>query len=257
MKWIFRMLGALVALVLLAGVAIFLAARHKPVEVAASPEAEALGHEIEKAVNAEAWERTRVLRFTARGGRNYIWDRDRSYVRFQVKDVSVFLDVPRKNGRVYENGTEVLESKAQRKQLDAAYKWWINDTFWLNPLVKLFDGGTTRKIGKDAGKRVLEVAYSSGGVTPGDRYQWFVGDDGRPERWRVWVSVPIVPGGAEFTWERWQQLSTGAWVSTLHRALGLEAVSVTDVAGATTLAELVPGPDPFAAIAPQAASKSP
>jgi hypothetical protein len=256
-KWFLRIAGALLALAPGAGVAIYLAARHPAVPVEPGPEADALAREVERAVDAEAWQRTRVVRFTARGGRQFLWDRDRSYVRFGHQDIEVLLDLPRKNGRAFRGGVEVIESKAQRKLLDAAYAWWINDAFWLNPLVTLFNEGTTRKMGTEAGKRVLEVTYASGGVTPGDRYQWFIGDDGRPERWRIWASVPVLPDGAELTWEKWQRLSTGAWVSTLHRALGLEAVSASDVVGAATLAEVEPGADPFALIAPPRASSTP
>jgi hypothetical protein len=62
----------------------------------------------------------------------------------------------------------------------------------------------------------------------------------------MWVSVLPVKG-VESTWDGWTQLGTGAWVATRHQLTGTGiALEVTEVAGAATLTELVPGPDPFA-----------
>ena len=33
-----------------------------------------------------------------------------------------------------------------QKAIDTAYAYWINDSFWLNPLVKLFDDGVERAL---------------------------------------------------------------------------------------------------------------
>ncbi len=52
--------------------------------------------------------------------------------------------------------------------------------------------------------------------------------------------------GLQGTWEGWTTLSTGAVISTAHKMLGLTTVRITDLAGAATLSELEPGPDPFA-----------
>ncbi len=131
-----------------------------------------------------------------------------------------------------------------------AYAAWINDSFWLNPVVKLRDEGVTVslvQVERAAGPaRGRLVEYASGGLTPGDAYLWIVGDDGRPIAWQMWVSVlPI--GGAEATWSGWTELDTGAWVSTAH-AMGPVHVALTGVAAAPTVGELEPGPDPFAAL---------
>jgi hypothetical protein len=98
----------------------------------------------------------------------------------------------------------------------------------------------------DDGTRGLLVSYASGGVTPGDAYLWIVGDDGLPRAWKMWVTV-IPIGGVQASWERWITLSTGARVATRH-AMGPITLELTDVEGASTLGELEPGDDPFAAL---------
>jgi hypothetical protein len=49
----------------------------------------------------------------------------------------------------------------------------------------------------------------------------------------------------------YERLATGAEVANQHSLLGLLDVGLTNVAGARTLAELEPGADPFAPIAPR------
>lgn len=221
---------------------------HAAVPVTPGPEADALAHEVERAVDADAWARTRTLRWSS-GRREHLWDRDRGYARVRFSGHEVLLDLTRVNGRAWTGGQEIVESGAQRALLDAAYRWHLNDAYWLNPLVKLFDDGVTRSFGTLGGARVLQVAYSSGGVTPGDHYQWILDANGRPTRWRVWAQVLPVPG-MEFTWEDWIRLGTGAWISRRHEALGIPVVVLTDVVGAATFAGVEAGEDPFAPIAP-------
>jgi hypothetical protein len=134
------------------------------------------------------------------------------------------------------------------RMVDRAWRRFINDTFWLNPLAKLFDGGVVRtRIDGEHGPELL-LRYTTGGVTPGDAYLWILDAADRPRAWRVWVKILPIPG-LEFSWEGWTRLPTGAWISTVHRALRLRAVSIEELAGAASLPELEPGPDPFAELA--------
>jgi hypothetical protein len=249
MKKLLKVLGVLVLLLAIGVGVLYFKLRHAPAAVTSGPAADALAHEVEKAVSAESWPGTKVLRWQAKGNREHLWDRDRQYARVRFSGNEVLIDLPRKNGKAWSNGKEVTESTALRKLLDTGYKWHINDSFWLNPLVKLFDDGVTRSTGTLDGKRVLEVAYASGGVTPGDRYQWILDGNARPERWRVWASVLKVPG-MEFSWEDWIKLDTGAWVAQTHKTIGLTLVAETNIKAGATLKDVEPGSDPFAPIAP-------
>jgi hypothetical protein len=241
-----RVLALLVALFVAALVFIGVTAHHAPTVTTPGPEAEALAREMVQAVGGDAWERTGAVTWRM-FGHAYLWDRPRGLVRVEWGKTRVLLDVNKQSGRAFSDGNEISDGPERDKLIKRAYAFFINDMFWLNPVVKAFDDGTTRARGEVDGKRALLVSYASGGLTPGDRYLWILDGNGRPERWRLWVHVlPI--GGAEATWEDWTQLATGAWVATRHRFLGLDAIQVKDVRAAATLAELAPGPDPFAAL---------
>ncbi len=209
-------------------------------------DADALAHRIERAVHAEDWPGTGSIRFTFRNGTEHLWDKTRNLdrIHFRGSDEVVLLDVAQRNGRAYKKGRE-LAGDARRKLIERAWERFCNDTFWLNPLVKLFDGGVTRSrvVNKDG--ESLIVHYSSGGATPGDTYQWLLGMNDRPRAWRLFVKI-IRIRGLEFTWQDWTSLPTGPSISTEHKALGIAAVRLTGVARAATRAELQPGPDPFA-----------
>jgi hypothetical protein len=101
----------------------------------------------------------------------------------------------------------------------------------------------------EEGSEALLVKYGSGGVTPGDAYLWHFDDKGRPVSWDMWVSI-IPIGGASASWDKWEELATGAVVSTSHD-LGPLTTEITDLGAAATLSELVDGPDPFAELAEQ------
>ena len=176
--------------------------------------------------------------------RRHLWDRQRGLSRVEWRGNRVLLDTSTKRGRAWHKEVEVTDEPARQKLLDSAYALFINDSFWLNPVVKAFDDGTSRARGTVDGKRALLVSYASGGLTPGDKYLWILDDNARPLAWRLWVRVLKI-GGAQLTWEGWTRLSTGAWVATSHKILGIDVVHLGDVAAAATLHELEAN-DPFA-----------
>lgn len=206
------------------------------------PEAEALAHKLQTAVNAEAWTRTGAVSWTFAGKRHHLWDRSRSYAEVKVGDGRALLDLTHRRGLAWAAGTP-LTGEAAQKALDDAHGAWVNDAFWLNPVVKVFDGGVERSLVTEEGRTGLLVRYTSGGRTPGDAYLWWPGPDGTPEKWQMWTSnIPI--GGLSATWEGWITLATGARVSTKH-VMPAMTLELTDVKGAATLAELAPGEDVF------------
>lgn len=238
------LLGIAVCLALCWG-ALVLMLRHPRPTGQPGPAADALARAVEQAVRKDAWDRTLAVRWTFRNGNQHLWDRKRMLHRLRRGDSETLLDLTTRQGRVTNGGAPVHGAAAERA-LQRAYAAWINDSFWLNPLAKLFDEGVGRSVVQtEDGKPGLLISYQSGGLTPGDSYLWLLGEDHTPRAYRLWVSIlPI--GGLEFSWEGWQTLPTGARISSIHRGpLGL-AIPVSDVVGAPTLAELVPGPDPFA-----------
>jgi hypothetical protein len=242
-----RLSFVLLGLLLLvgAGVAVlYLNLRHPLPAGSSGPAADALAHAIERAVDTDAFARTGAVRWTWRRNRAHLWDRTRNLSRQRWGEHEVLLDVHRRNGRAFTGGQEVLGDDTQ-KLLDNAYKRFINDSFWLNPLPKLFDPGVTRSVVPHEGRDALLIRYATGGVTPGDSYLWILDENQRPRAWRMWVSILFIPG-VEMTWDGWTRVPTGAWISTSHRLAGREVLSISDVTAASTLAELEPGADPFA-----------
>lgn len=247
-RWSIRL--ALAFGLLLLSLVIARSALSKPLPTGAvGPAAEALADAFLSSVNAAAWEQTGAVRWRM-SSHEHLWDRQRSLARVRTGDTEVLVELGSAQGRAFRDGEE-LQGRAARKAIEKGYAAWVNDAFWLAAPTKLRDDGTTRALVNTEQGDALLVSYASGGLTPGDAYLWRVDADSRPSAWSLWVSV-IPIGGVTISWEGWQPLSTGAMVSTRHQVVGHPklAFSLEDVAGAATLAELEPGPDPFAALNP-------
>lgn len=199
--------------------------------------ADALARSIQASVNLDAWERTRAVRWTFRGAHRHVWDRDGGRVRVRWDDVEVALRLADRSGPVRVAG-EAVDAGTAAELRESAYAKFINDSFWLQPTQSFFDEGVTRSLLEIDGERALAITYASGGVTPGDTYVWFGGADGEPPpRWKMWVSIlPI--GGVDVTWSGWQELATGARVSTSHSIEGVLPLLLDDVEGAASLEAL-------------------
>lgn len=234
-----RSIGALLLLVAL----FLLTSIHRRPELTAGPAAEALAHDVQRAVGCDAFAELPAIAFAV-GGRQHLWDKGRGYAQVRWRGHDVRFAIAEQRGRAFTDGVEITDVAARQQLIARAYAWWANDSFWLNPLCKLFDDGTERAAGMIDGQRALEVHYGKGGVTPGDRYVWILDAAARPERWRLWVKVLPVPG-IEMTWEAWRTLG-GAQFATMHRGrFGLRAVKI-DRLEVGSIAALAPGGDPFA-----------
>lgn len=239
MKKVFKIIGyVLLTLVVLLGAAFFMLNEKLPVGVKGE-KAEALAQKMIQAVDKTAWDTTHYIRWALRAGNPIVWDKQRNLAQVEWKDNKVLLDIHKISGKAWENETEVTDPVKAQELIQKAYKIFINDAFWLNPVVKIYDEGVTRSLVtmKD-GTEGLLVSYSSGGVTPGDSYLWLVDADGLPTAWKIWVSI-IPIGGIEFNWEDWLTLSSGAKVSTMHTIKGTSIkITQTDVKAAQRLEEL-------------------
>jgi hypothetical protein len=209
-------------------------------------EADAMARRVQEAVGIEAWERTGAIRWTFNGKRQHLWDRRRGLDRVRwpagEQQIEVLLDIGRRAGIARRDGQEVSAVDAG-PLIEQAYAAWINDGFWLYPFDRLFQPEVELGAITSGADEALYARWRSGGLTPGDTYVWSLGAGGRPESWNMWVSV--AEPGTYATWEGWQQIATGAWISTVHTFSSRE-LRLTEVAGARTLAKLEPGDDPFA-----------
>jgi hypothetical protein len=246
MRRIAKILGWLIAVLIVLVITLIVLERHAAPSLTPGPEAEARATQMVRAVDGDAWGRTGAVRWRM-PGRTHLWDRRRGLARVEWGQSRVLVDVNQRRGKAWQGGVEVADPVARDKLVAKAYALWINDSFWLNPVPKAFDDGTSRAAATVDGKPALMVSYGTGGLTPGDRYLWILDDSGRPTRWRVYVQILRFIPGLEFSWEGWTQLPTGAWIATAHRALGLDVVPIRDLQAAATLEALEPN-DPFAPI---------
>jgi len=205
------------------------------------PAAEALADRLLTAVDAPAWERTGAVQWTFFGNR-HLWDRSRNLDRVELGSALVLVDIGAHTGRAFIRGKPITGSRKD-KLVEKAWAAWANDSFWLNPAVKVRDEGTERfAVGPDA----LRVSYRRGGVTPGDSYLFELGPDGLPTGWRMWVKVLPIQG-LRWTLADWVTLPTGARIATDHKA-GPIHVRIEELSAAETLQGLVGDTDPFAAL---------
>ena len=235
------------------GIWMLVTAEERP-EGEPSPEADAMAREMMEAVDVEAWNELDAVAWRFGGRRSHVWDKDRGLALVSFDDVEVVMNVHDKSG-VARRGGEVVEGAEADELIQTAWKHWVNDSFWLNPIAKLFDPGTERAIVEWEGQQALMVTYDSGGVTPGDAYVWVVDDDHRPTAWYMWVSI-IPVGGVKATWEGWKKLPGGAEVATYHE-LSAVTLELEDVRAADDVAELTEGDDPFASLSDKAPASAP
>lgn len=198
--------------------------------------ADALALKMQQAVNTEAWNNTRFVRWSFPGGHDYVWDKQAGLVQVKWGNKEVLLRTNGTSGKAWDN-QQLLKGEAAEEAIQEAWGYFCNDSFWLNAPSKVFDPGTQRAlVSTETGKQALLVTYESGGVTPGDAYLWHLDPDGKPERYEMWVSI-IPIGGLNATWENWKSLSTGAQIATTHD-LGIYEMELTNVKGGNTLSAI-------------------
>ncbi|MFT6338366.1 MAG: hypothetical protein ACJA2S_005724 [Cyclobacteriaceae bacterium] len=208
--------------------------------------ADELANNMLLAVSNDKWVETGAVKWEFLAGsrtHKHIWDKKRHFAQVEFDQNIVQIDINGRRGVVLNNSQDLSELM-KLELCEKAWKFWANDSFWLNPVSKIFDPGTSRGIvEQESGTESLLITYATGGVTPGDSYLWILDENNRPTAWKMWVSI-IPIGGLEFSWERWTKLATGALISTTHQ--GLVDISISNVRGESELNELTGSKDIFA-----------
>ncbi len=176
--------------------------------------AEAMAHGMLKTLNVEAWEDLDEVSWSFKGIHHYTWNKTNNQVEVVWAEMKVKLNLDNNTGQVYREGKEVNDTG----EIEKAVSYFYNDSFWLVAPYKVLDSGTERSIVSTDEGEALMVTYTSGGVTPGDSYLWFLDEKGFPYKYKMWVNI-IPVGGLEFTWEDWKQFEGGVWLSQLHKGL--------------------------------------
>ena len=240
-------LGIIILLILIIGGTILFISEPRP-EGPEGAEADSMARQMFSAVNKTAWDTTGAVSWIFGGSarHEHLWDKDRHLSRVRWDDYEVFVNINPQTGVAFKGGIQ-LSGEEAAQLVNKAWEFWVNDAFWLNPVVKAFDPGTSRHlITLDDGRTGVMVSYASGGATPGDAYLWIPDENGLPEAWKMWVSI-IPIGGLEVKWADWITLPTGAKIATSH-TIGSVNIRIEEVKAAATLSELEPGLDPFAVL---------
>jgi len=195
---------------------------HEPLPVGEEGDAaEVLADRMLKATNAAAWENVDMVYWEYPRQHKHLWDKKKHQARVEWPEYVAIINTKTGDGVVSKNG-EKLTGAAAQEALFSAFGFWTNDSFWLNPISKVRDPGTKRyAVDLDNGKQGLLVQYTSGGITPGDAYLYELDEAGYPINWKFWVEIVPV-GGVEFTWEKYEELPGGVWISTFHEGLLLD-----------------------------------
>ncbi len=236
MKKLLKILGISTLAILLGGVILFLLFDKALPQGQQGPEAEALADKMLEAVDLPAWDSTCLVQWHFPSGHDYVWDKERGFCEVKWGDKKVLLHTDTQKGLAYEKGKQ-LEGKAAEKLVQKAWAFFANDSYWLVAPNKIRDSGTERRlVDLENGEKGLLVTYKSGGVTPGDSYLWKVDAEGLPLSVQMWVKI-IPIGGLEFSWNNWQELSSGALIGSTHKS-SLFTTSLTEIKSAQTYADL-------------------
>lgn len=236
-------IGFILLLVAVPAVLFLFVDEDRPVGTA-GPVADALAAKIQAAVDVPAWKRVGAVKWRFADMFDHLWDRRRGLSRVRWEDHEVIFDTRSLQGIARREGQR-LEGPDAEALIHKANVQWVNDSFWLFPFESFSNADVTRAIARDeSGREGLLVTYHDGGVTPGDAYLWFVGDDGMPTEYRMWVQILKI-GGINATWQDWTLLPTGAKISTMHNTPVLD-ITITGLVGGPSVADVEPGPDPFA-----------
>ena len=231
---------ALVSLTVL--MALFLFIREPIPSGIEGPEAELLADQMWEAVKKTEWDQTNWISWTFADRNSYVWNKKENIAEISFGDYRIEMFLNYQTGKAWKSGVE-LEDEEKVKAMTKAWTNWCNDSYWLNPIVKIRDEGTSRKYIEYKGKKGLLVSYIDGGVTPGDHYLYIVDDDGLPNAMKMWVQI-IPLGGLKASFENWVDLSGGAKIALDHK-IGPINVEISEVRSGDTFEDLGLKEDPF------------
>jgi hypothetical protein len=214
---ILKILGILVALVLVAFITIYAIYNEKLPEGRPGTDADALAQKMLSTLNYDKFKQTRFLEWSFQGGAHqYKWDKEKRNVAVSWGEYLVNLDlIAPESSLAFKNGERLMDIESE-SIIEKAVDYFNNDSFWLVAPYKVFDSGVTRSIvplpdGTDG----LLVTYTKGGSTPGDSYLWMLQPSGFPKSFKMWVNI-IPIGGLEATWDDWAVMESGVFLPKSH-----------------------------------------
>lgn len=172
---------------------------------------------MEKMGGRRAWDQSRYIRWNFFGSRRHLWDKETGNVRIEGQSregqVQLFLmNINTRTGRVFVDGVQIEDTEKRDKLLQAGYRMWVNDSYWLVMPYKLKDSGVTLKYkGQSAMEDgrpadVLELTFKDVGVTPGNKYEVYVGrETGLVEQWSFFSTRDDEAPRFTMPWSNWKR----------------------------------------------------
>jgi hypothetical protein len=218
----------------------------------AEPDPTDIAERLQQAMGGDAFATARVIHFTWAAERDgqllvtwdHTWDRWTGDYRLSGADRKsdgaswlALFNVDSRQGRVW-IGDRELEGEELDEYLTASYGRFINDTYWLLMPWKWLDPGVSLSYSGEAEVAgglcdVVELTFSSVGLTSNDRYRGYVDrDSGRMVRWSYLLQQDDgSPGEGEATawdWQDWNEVEPGVWFSQRKTRVGGESpVAIT------------------------------
>ena len=159
----------------------------------------------------ENWDATRYLTWRFFGGRLHVWDRWTGNIRFENESLTVLMNVGTGVGRAWNGVEEITDADSLAAKLDAAYRAWINDSYWLVMPYKLKDSGVTLKFkgeGRAGGAEsyILELTFADVGVTPQNKYDVYVdAEHWLVRQWSFYSNASDEEPRFTLPWSNWQR----------------------------------------------------
>ncbi|WP_397363077.1 hypothetical protein [Olleya sp. R77988] len=192
-------------------------------------QADVLAHKMLSALNVEAYNNTNYIEWTFKRKHHYKWNKKDNTCEVNWKEYKVDLNLNNPSKSIVYIHNFRIDNDKSEELIKKATNYFNNDSFWLVAPYKVFDKGVKRSIVKRNNKDALLVTYTTGGTTPGDSYLWFLDDNYKPIKFKMWVDIlPI--GGLEASWSDWKTTTSGAQLPIHHKLLFM-GLNMGDVKG--------------------------
>ena len=183
-------------------------------EPARDAKADQIADEVMEAMGgAEAYDKTHFITWRFFGRRLHVWDKYTGDIRAEDgKGLVVIMNLNTKQGKAWQEGTQITDETELQDKLKWGYEVWINDSYWLVMPYKLKDPGVhltfTREDQTEDGRSadVLTLTFDNVGVTPENKYEVFVDKESRlVTQWRFYTKAEDEEPRFTTPWANWQQ----------------------------------------------------
>jgi hypothetical protein len=160
------------------------------------------------------WDNTRYLSWNFFGRRVHTWDKwdGLNRIEFQNEDLIIEFNVNTKEGKVIQDGAEVIDEAEKAELLQRGYEIWVNDSYWLLMPFKMKDSGVTLTyLGEEESPEgipsyKLQLTFDEVGVTPQNKYHVFVDTtDYLVKHWMYFPEAEMEEPRISTVWADYQQ----------------------------------------------------